>query len=293
MAETINLRKQRMDEKVADAAPELINLRKSASEQISKYKLDNHYANVALCLDISASMREQYRSGLMQGVAEKVLALATGFDDDGEFDVFFFGRLAYYVGKCCLTNYKTFLTEALARHPLEGYTNYANAADLIRRHYFEELYQYGRVTQNTEQQAKPRRGLMRMLAKFGLSSQGMAYSVHDGIQFNPDRRIIKAPKPTFVIFQTDGEASDALMARKEFMNSSYEPIFWFLLGLGRGRFSLLEELDEGLPGALTDNASLTTISDLSGVTDDWLFDEICKEYKDYPGTARKLGMIAE
>jgi hypothetical protein len=80
-------------------------------------------------------------------------------------------------------------------------------------------------------------------------------------------------------------------ARNEFINSTYEPIFWFLLGIGKGPFRLLEELDEGLPGALTDNASHTAIKNLDEICEDWLFDEICKEYKDYPETARRLGLL--
>jgi len=46
-----------------------------------------------------------------------------------------------------------------------------------------------------------------------------------------------------------------------------------------------------MPGALTDNASHTAIKTLIEICDDWLFDEICKEYKDYSNTARRLGLL--
>ena len=283
----INLRKDAMDKKVADLAPDLINLRKEAVTQLEKYKLDDHYANVALVLDISWSMQDQYRSGLMQVVAEKTLALATGFDDVGEVEVFLFGRYAYHVGSCNLTNYKDFLSNTLQKHPLENTTYYSDVVDLLRRFYFERFYQ-------NLPQLKPhsheKKGFLQKLLSWGLSDRDMAYRVRK-TQFNPDKQLIKAEKPTFVIFQTDGDAHDVDNARLEFINSTYEPIFWFLLGLGNGPFRLLEEIDEGMPGALTDNASHTAIKTLSEICDDWLFDEICKEYKDYPNTARRLGLL--
>jgi len=56
-------------------------------------------------------------------------------------------------------------------------------------------------------------------------------------------------------------------------------------------FSLLKDLDEGIKGNYTDNASFTHIEKLEGLCDDWLFNEICKEYNDYPATARRLKML--
>jgi hypothetical protein len=285
--DTINLRKEAMDKKVADLAPDLINLRKEAVTQLERYKLDNHHANVALVLDISWSMRNQYKSGLMQVVAEKTLALATGFDDDGEVEVFFFGQYAYHVGSCNLTNYKDFLNNTLSKHSLESTTNYANVVDLLRRFYFEKYYQ-NMPQKNPHSHEK--KGLLQKLLNWGLSDQDMAYRVRN-TQFNPDNQRIQADRPTFVIFQTDGDAHDVDRARREFINSTYEPIFWFLLGLGQGPFYLLEEIDEGMHGALTDNASHTAIPTLDAICEDWLYDEICKEYKDYPNTARELGLL--
>ncbi|MFJ7973451.1 vWA domain-containing protein [Psychrobacillus sp. NPDC096389] len=54
---------------------------------LEKKKLVNEKARVGLVLDISGSMRSLYKSGEVQKVVERVLAVASQFDDDGALDV--------------------------------------------------------------------------------------------------------------------------------------------------------------------------------------------------------------
>ncbi|MED4452038.1 vWA domain-containing protein [Metabacillus fastidiosus] len=65
-----------------------ITLRKStASIVLEKKNLKNVTARVGLVLDISGSMRKLYREGVVQEVVERILAVASQFDDDGSLDV--------------------------------------------------------------------------------------------------------------------------------------------------------------------------------------------------------------
>lgn len=49
--------------------------------------MTNVTARVGLVLDISGSMRKLYKNGTVQRVVERILAVASQFDDDGELDV--------------------------------------------------------------------------------------------------------------------------------------------------------------------------------------------------------------
>ncbi|MGD6793252.1 vWA domain-containing protein [Metabacillus indicus] len=65
-----------------------INLmKKTAGIVLEKKKLTGVVARVGLVLDISGSMRSLYKDGTVQKVVERILAVASQFDDDGMLDV--------------------------------------------------------------------------------------------------------------------------------------------------------------------------------------------------------------
>ena len=94
-----------------------INLKKQTAKIVlEKKKLKGVVARVGIVLDISGSMRKLYREGVVQDAVERVLAVASQFDDDGALDVWVydheFSRLpavtekdfAGYVEREILTN---------------------------------------------------------------------------------------------------------------------------------------------------------------------------------------------
>ena len=101
-----------------DLRKRVIDLSKKAEVEINKSGLGGKKAQVVLVLDISKSMNRLYKSGVVQGVIERVLALALNFDDDGEVDVMLFGTHSYqlpavslddlegYVDRVILPTYK-------------------------------------------------------------------------------------------------------------------------------------------------------------------------------------------
>lgn len=121
-------------EKLEKHAPGLVSLAKKAQFNLSKYGLEGHQAKVALAIDFSGSMRSLYRSGQVQALAERVLALGTQLDDDGAIDVFVFDSDADYLGELTLNDYVGGI-DRLTRGRRMGTTNYAAAMRLIRAHY--------------------------------------------------------------------------------------------------------------------------------------------------------------
>ncbi|WP_027482481.1 VWA domain-containing protein [Deinococcus pimensis] len=133
----VSLKKQaqvRLDKRIEQDAPQLVNLVKAATVSLEKRGLGEHTARVALALDISGSMTDEYRSGAVQALVERALALATRFDDDGVIDVFTFGQGAYHAGTVDIGSLTGYVNRMRVR--FEGGTNYGKVMALIRRHYF-------------------------------------------------------------------------------------------------------------------------------------------------------------
>ncbi|WP_084552154.1 VWA domain-containing protein [Bacillus cihuensis] len=65
-------------------------LKKKVDIVLEKKALQKGIARVGVVLDISGSMRRLYQSGTVQSVLERLLALATRFDDDGILDVWIY-----------------------------------------------------------------------------------------------------------------------------------------------------------------------------------------------------------
>jgi stress response protein SCP2 len=101
--------------------------------------------------------------------------------------------------------------------------------------------------------------------------------------------------PVYVMFITDGEPSDKAEVTRQVRAASYEPVFWQFMGVGSGRFSFLERLDD-LDGRYTDNADFFSVTDeeLLGATpisDDALFARLMTEYPDWLQRARSGGLL--
>jgi hypothetical protein len=263
-APAVSLKKQQlinMEKNLAVQAPALLSLTKTAAVSLEKRGLGEHTARVALCLDISGSMSQLYRNGKIQQLAERILALALRFDDDGEVDVFLFGEKGHAADSMNLGNYQGYIDATLHRHHLEGGTRYARAMSLIRQHYFG----------SSEQRQTP---LLDQL-------------------------------PVYVMFVTDGRTMDEADTRTQVRSSSFEPLFWQFMaigrssrsvdgpvkpGLGSGEFTFLEELDD-MPGRYLDNADFFAVADPANISDDQLFDLLMTEYPGWLEQARTGGLL--
>lgn len=258
LAKRLNLEKR-----VATEAPQLVSLVKTVGVSLEKVGLGAHRAKVCLVLDISASMGKLYGAGLVQAFAERILALGCRFDDDGEIDVFLFGRSVHRPAAMTLSNCGGYIKEAIKRHPLEGDTRYGEAIEAVRKFYF------------------PQNG-----------------------GGEPMSAVTVAQMPVYVMFVTDGGTSDKSFTEKQVRASSFEPIFWQFMGIGKGRkskakslsmfadsdFPFLERLDE-LSGRLIDNANFFSVAAPDEYPDEALYDLMMEEYPGWLKLARQKGLL--
>lgn len=243
-----------LEKRVAQAAPQLVDLVKHAGVSLSKVGLDKHRARVCLVLDISASMSQLYRKGLVQRFAERILALGCRFDDDGEIDVFLFGRDVHAGEPMGLANWSDYVNRLLARHPLEGDTRYGAAMEAVRRHYFP---------------AGVRGPALPVYVMF----------VTDG---NPSdaavaERALRAAsrEPIFWQFMGIGRGRKAKG--------------WFGGG-GQSDFPFLEKLDD-LDGRFLDNADFFAVASPDEHLDAALYDLLMTEYPGWVREATKRGLL--
>lgn len=251
-----------LEKRLEKEAPQLLSLTKKSAISLAKVGLESHRAKVCLCLDISGSMSRLYRDGLIQAFSERILALGCRFDDDGEIDVFLFGKDVHQPAPMGIGNYASYIAQTIQQHPLEGDTRYGRAMQAIRQHYFPDTAGGERTTP------------------------------------------LQAAMPVYVMFVTDGGTSDKGLTEKQLRWSSYEPIFWQFMGIGKGRKSLsklllafadsdfpfLEKLDE-LSGRLLDNANYFSVASPNEHSDETLYDLMMSEYPGWITLAKQQGIL--
>lgn len=100
----VNLKKKVILDKVEKLAPELVEMTKKSLLSLEKNNLLTIQARVALILDYSGSMSQQYKSGDVQKVINRILPLALHFDDDGCFECWAFAEKALRLTDVSLHN---------------------------------------------------------------------------------------------------------------------------------------------------------------------------------------------
>lgn len=254
-----------LDKTMATDAPKLLSLAKKASVSLEKRGLGTHTAKVALVLDISASMGALYKSGKVQAIAERILALGTRFDDDGSIDLFLFGQDAHEAGQMQIENHAGFVERLMQEHRLEGGTRYGRAMALVRQFYFG----------SSAPRSTPMANALPVYVMF----------VTDGATLDKadtERELISSSyEPIFWQFLGLGMSSRTPGAKKK----------GGLRGmLSGGEFEFLERLDD-LPGRHVDNADFFAVKDPSTVSDDEIFELLMEEYPGWLTQARAKGLL--
>lgn len=237
--------------KIEQQAPALVSLAKKAQSAVSEHGLAGQVARVALCLDHSGSMRGLYASGTVQRAAERILAVATQFDDDGAIDVFAFDSTADHLGELSLSDYSGGVDRLIGRRRM-GTTDYAAAFRAVVEHY----------------------GFTGGKGLFGRR------------RATGDRSV-----PVYVAFLTDGRPDSAAQAKRDLIAASEHPVFFQTVGLGDdSEFDFLKKLDE-LPGRRLDNAGYFHTTDIAAMSDAQLLDALLQEFPSYLTAARAAGVL--
>ncbi|MES2933723.1 MAG: VWA domain-containing protein [Pseudomonadota bacterium] len=252
-----------LDKRIEHEAPQLVSLVKQAGVSLEKAGLQTHRAKVCLCLDISGSMGALYRQGLVQSFAERVLALACRFDDDGEIDVFLFGERVHQPAAMGLNNFATYIEQVIKRHPLEGDTRYGRAMETIRSFYFPDVAGGERTS--------PIKAPLPIYVMF----------VTDGS--TSDKAIAErqlrwsSMEPIFWQFMGIGKGRKSKSKR--------------LASFADSDFPFLESMDE-LPGRWIDNANYFSVSSPDEHADAALYDLLMTEYPSWLKLASHQGLLA-
>ncbi|MFI7102094.1 vWA domain-containing protein [Streptomyces sp. NPDC050161] len=121
--------------KVEATAPGLVSLYKSAGAVLDKHGLGTQRAAVYLVLDRSGSMRNYYKDGTVQHLAEQALGLSANLDDDGTVPVVFFSTDVDGTADLDLAHYEGRIEELHAGLGHMGRTNYHWAIAAVVEHY--------------------------------------------------------------------------------------------------------------------------------------------------------------
>lgn len=105
----LDLKKKVILDKIEQAAPHLLDLTKKSLISLEKSNLLNVKARVALVLDYSGSMSQQYKSGEVQHVLDRIMPLALNFDDDGSFECWAFAEKALHLNDVNLENLNNYI----------------------------------------------------------------------------------------------------------------------------------------------------------------------------------------
>ena len=218
-----------------------INLLKSKVEIIlTKKGISNLVARVALVLDISGSMTNQYNSGAVQAFLERIVPVASKLDNNNNLDVWFFG-----------STFKR--TKSVTEETMDGY---------VKR-------ECGKKTKTLL--FLKTSSLMKELG-FGNNE---ALVINDVIKKYTQEESSKLP--TFVIFLSDGGVTNHTEIKKALVNAAKYPIFWQFVGLGGSDYGILKKLDN-MPGRVIDNANFFHVDDLQKITDDQLYQRLIGEF---------------
>lgn len=253
-----------LEKRLQQKAPQLVSLVKSATVSLQKVGLQTHRARVCLVLDISGSMGALYKRGLVQQFAERILALGCKFDDDGEIDVFLFGRNVHHVAPMGLNNWTGYVQHIIDRHPLEGDTRYGAALEAVRRFYFPD----GAGGERRSPQRADLPVYVMFVTDGGTSDQGMA------------ERQVRWSSNEAIFWQFMGIGKGRKSKSRK------------LASFADSDFPFLESLDE-LPGRLVDNANYFSVASPDEYSDAELYDLLMAEYPDWLRAARGVGLLAE
>lgn len=86
--------------------------------------------------------------------------------------------------------------------------------------------------------------------------------------------------PAFIIFITDGDNWDKTETNEIIKELSNYNMFVQFIGIGNDNFSYLRSLDD-MKGRKNDNTGFTAVCDMDGMSDEELYTEILRQYKDW------------
>lgn len=243
-------------------------LKKKVGIILEKRKLPHVVCEVKFALDISGSMENLYNNGTVQQLTDRLLAVASKFDDNGEMEVW-----TFTTGFSAAPTINENMHEGYVdKHILKngnirkwGGTSYEPVmADIIKQSF---LIEHPVVTTTKE---KP--GFLNRL--FGAKPK-----INENVSIEVSEK--KVEHPIFVPFITDGENDDKKQTEQLVKQYAKKNIYWLMIGIGHERFHWLQKLaDEN------ENVGFMKIDDIEKISDEDFYlqllnDEFCNWVKKF------------
>lgn len=203
----------------------MIDLVKKTEIVLKKRGIAPIPSQVALAIDISGSMRDEYRDGIVQKVVERCLAVAMKFDVDKLLDVWVFSDGCHAIGQVREDSIQRFVRREIVDNPRVrkwGGTAYAPVMTAIRQHYYGE--------------AGKKAGLLGKL--FGARDQAGSPAVQD-----------VGDTPVMILLITDGENSDPAAFAEALSVLRARRAYVQFVGIGNADLHYLEGVAEAEPHA--------------------------------------------
>ncbi|MCL2053064.1 MAG: VWA domain-containing protein [Oscillospiraceae bacterium] len=226
-----------LEKRLEAEAPQLVSLAKPLKLSLEKHNLTDVVAQVALLIDISGSMSGTFRNGIVQEVIDKIVPLAMEFDDNGEFELWYFG------------------------------TRSKRMPAVTTKNYFEATMDWNK--------------LMKQCG----GGTDLSPAISEVIDEYKNDKL-----PAYVLCITDGATSKAAKVKELITNAAQYPIFWQFIGIGRGNYGILEELDN-MRGRKVDNANFFSLDDISRVKNKDLYSRMLAEFPLWLKEAKRMGIL--
>ena len=117
----------------------MISLEKRAETvkiNLTKRNVQNITANICLMIDVSGSMSERFRQGIVQETIDRLFALAFNMDPDKVLDVFVFNTGAGKLSEMRESHYGNYVQTVLLNEcSINGGTNYAPVINAVTNYY--------------------------------------------------------------------------------------------------------------------------------------------------------------
>ncbi|WKB50676.1 VWA domain-containing protein [Eleftheria terrae] len=219
----------------------MINLVKKTEIVLQKRGITPIPSQVALAIDISGSMKDEYDAGIVQSVVERCLAVAMKFDSDQLLDVWVFDDGFGYVGQVQADSIDGFVSKRIVRNgklKKWGGTAYAPVLQSIEAHYY---------------------GVEGKKA----SALGRFFGAKD--KAGQDAKQAVGEQPLMVLLITDGENMDRSAFEATLATLRRRRTYVQFVGIGNSDLSYLESVAEAEP-----NAGFVQLRQLRGIDDEAL-----------------------
>jgi len=225
----------------------ILDLTKKAEIVLTKRGVASVKARIGFAIDVSGSMRDEFESGIMQDVTDRIFALAAKMDDNGEMDCWTFENRMTTLPTANMNNIGGYVQREIMRSntPKWGGTSYAPPISAA----MEKWYPAARAATKSG-------------GFFGFGGK----SNNDGVSASDAAKLAK--EPSVLMFLTDGDNDDESATERALREAQDKPVYFNFIGIGmQTTFRFIKRMGDEYP-----NVGFFHIPDVRRMSDDSLYE---------------------